>query len=578
MKRVVLLGTGAILIAGFFGYRYFQANLHVEVPSYQTAQKTIWLEQNWTPAQRDWYHHADQGTLTFGVPYEWLVALERPVVSFTDAGLLTDPAYLDRYGFIPDPASPMPVGFARGGPMPQSDGTPWINPRSLKPQTGVGLTCAACHTGRLTYQGTQMLIDGGPALTNLGAFRTGLGLSLLFTRYVPFRFDRFADRVLGAGADDNAKHALLARLDTVLGQVSAVHKLDQGVRAQIGNTVFALDQGRPENYAGTSAPVHYPRIWDSSWFDWVQYNASIAQPMVRNAGEALGVSAGVNLVGGKLPLYASTVQVGHIYDMEQLLAGKLPDENSGFNGLKSPKWPEDILPPIDHAMAAKGAVLYEKLCQGCHLAPVSTPAFWASPKWLAPNAAGERYLQVEAVPIAHIGTDAAQATDMANRKVTTPASFNLGTDSFGPALGKIVENTVNFYYNAQNTPAADRTRMNGNRDNGIQALLAYKVRPLDGIWATPPYLHNGSVPTLYDLLSPVSERPAHVMLGNREYDPVHVGYRTDPLDGGFDLDVSLRGNTNTGHEFTDDTGRPGIIGPGLKPEERLALVEFLKTL
>ncbi len=64
---------------------------------------------------------------------------------------------------------------------------------------------------------------------------------------------------------------------------------------RIGNQVFSIDLKKPENYAGSSAPVHYPRIWNTPWFDWVQYNGSIMQPMVRNAGESLGVSAELNL-------------------------------------------------------------------------------------------------------------------------------------------------------------------------------------------------------------------------------------------------------------------------------------------
>jgi hypothetical protein len=117
--------------------------------------------------------------------------------------------------------------------------------------------------------------------------------------------------------------------------------------------------------------------------------------------------------------------------------------------------------------------------------------------------------------------------------------------------------------------------MNGYRKNGIDHPLGYKARPLNGIWATPPYLHNGSVPNLYALLSPVSERPTKFYLGNREYDPVKVGYGTDKLDNGFELDTTLRGNTNTGHEFNN--GKDGVIGRLLTPQERRALVEFLKT-
>ncbi len=68
--------------------------------------------------------------------------------------------------------------------------------------------------------------------------------------------------------------------------------------------------------------------------------------------------------------------------------------------------------------------------------------------------------------------------------------------------------------------------MNGQRPNGIRQL-AYKVRPLDGIWATLPYLHNGSVPTVCDLLSPVAERPKTFYTGGRESDPVKLGLKTD---------------------------------------------------
>jgi mono/diheme cytochrome c family protein len=593
MKRILLLGLVIVVAAGGYGYWYFQKNLQVELPEYASATKTMWLEQNWTEAQRDWYHHADQGTQTFGVPYEWFVALAQPVVAW-NPGLLTDPAYMDRFGFIPAQAGALPVGFGQGGVMLHQDGSPWLNPQTKKPMKRVGLTCAACHTGRFTYQGKEVLVDGGPALTNLGAFRMALGLSVAFTNYWPPRRDAFVDRVLGPGASPAAKDALKAELANVWGEFQAVGKLDAGVAAttvtegfarldalnRIGNTVFALDQGLLQNYVGYSAPVHYPRIWDASWFDWVQYNASIQQPMVRNAGEALGVSAGVNLVGGKLPLFSSTVQVPTITAMEELLAGKQPDENSGFNGLKAPKWPADVLPPIDTKRAADGEKLYGQLCAGCHLPAVSTPAFWASDKWLPSNPAGERYLHVEPVSAAHIGTDPAQAADMAARKVTVLPGLGLDTDKFGFALGELVGKTVNTWYDSQTppTPQADRDRMNGNRPNGIQAPIAYKVRPLDGIWATPPYLHNGSVPTLYDLLSPVNERPASFTLGNREYDPVHVGYRTDAIEGGFVMDTSVRGNWNKGHEFANAPGQPGVIGRLLTPDERLALVEYLKTL
>ena len=116
--------------------------------------------------------------------------------------------------------------------------------------------------------------------------------------------------------------------------------------------------------------------------------------------------------------------------------------------------------------------------------------------------------------------------------------------------------------------------------NKFQDDMAYKVRPLNGVWATPPYLHNGSVPTVYDLLSPVDERPKHFYLGNREYDPVKLGYKSDELTNGFLFDTSIRGNANTGHEFANKPqGTKGVIGKRkLEPDERKAIIEFLKTL
>jgi mono/diheme cytochrome c family protein len=174
---------------------------------------------------------------------------------------------------------------------------------------------------------------------------------------------------------------------------------------RIGNQVFSVDLNIQQNYVPNSAPVHFPRIWNAPWFDWVQYNAAIEQPMVRNAGEALGVSAMLNLTDPGKGLFSSGVQVKALVEMEKLLAGDQPSVEKGFSGLKSPKWPKDILPPIDQALATKGAQLYATRCQGCHLPPVNSKAFFESNAWLPPNEAGERYLHVEPINITHIGTD-----------------------------------------------------------------------------------------------------------------------------------------------------------------------------
>ncbi|WOH75412.1 di-heme-cytochrome C peroxidase [Bradyrhizobium sp. NDS-1] len=145
--------------------------------------------------------------------------------------------------------------------------------------------------------------------------------------------------------------------------------------------------------------------------------------------------------------------------------------------------------------------------------------------------------------------------------------------------------------NCQNQRVYVGARANHNgKDEDVLALEPqYRARPLDGVWATAPYLHNGSVPTLRDMLLPQKERPMSFCVGSREFDPVNVGLVTktqasDACAAGLtEFSVSLLGNGNRGHSFegkeTDLTKLPpGVIGPELTDAERRALVEYLKTL
>lgn len=93
----------------------------------------------------------------------------------------------------------------------------------------------------------------------------------------------------------------------------------------------------------------------------------------------------------------------------------------------------------------------------------------------------------------------------------------------------------------------------------------YVAAPLDGIWARAPYLHNGSVPTLQDLLSPPEKRPKIFLKGCSNFDFAKIGRSCDQ---GFEFDTSLRGNRNTGH----------VYGTDLTAPEQAALIEYLKTL
>src|SRR4051795_1200844 len=69
------------------------------------------------------------------------------------------------------------------------------------------------------------------------------------------------------------------------------------------------------------------------------------------------------------------------------------------------------------------------------------------------------------------------------------------------------------------------------REPNFRCSASHRARPLNGVWATAPYLHNGSVPSLYWMLKPQSERPRSFCQGARDFDPEQVGFRVDPGGG-----------------------------------------------
>jgi hypothetical protein len=104
-------------------------------------------------------------------------------------------------------------------------------------------------------------------------------------------------------------------------------------------------------------------------------------------------------------------------------------------------------------------------------------------------------------------------------------------------------------------------------------LDGYLAVPLDGLWLRGPYLHNGSVPDVETLLEPVSGRPKKFYRGYDLVDRQHLGFVTHgaAAETRFPYDTSLPGNSNAGHEGP-------AYGTDLGPDEKRALVEFLKTL
>jgi mono/diheme cytochrome c family protein len=201
--------------------------------------------------------------------------------------------------------------------------------------------------------------------------------------------------------------------------------------------------------------------------------------------------------------------------------------------LEPPKYPF----PIDAAKAAKGHAVFRANCQRCHGT--------YGPNWTYPN---------KVVPIDEIGTD--------RRRF----------DGLSEAFGRL--------YN-QSWFAKERTGWLGDDYAGI-ANPGYQAPPLDGIWATAPYLHNGSVPTVYHLLNSAA-RPRLFTRSYRTdadaYDPVRLGWKVRELSQPPDeklpaverrkvYDTTQPGRGNAGHTY----------GDRLTEEERLAVIEYLKTL
>ena len=561
--------------------------LRVDVPAYQAPGEIVYLEQGWTADERQQFYHTAQGTRL--LPYEWFMALEQPCLRLSSCGPFAAKTYLGRFGFLESPPDPklnpdgLPIGFAR-----QQN---FYDPIVKQTYPVVGLTCAACHTGELHHGKYAVRIEGGPAMIELSQFQKALGIALMLTRRFPFRFDRFADKVLGPGASEENKQALSVRLDrsleTALAELKATDQAKIYVNpagfvrtdalTRIGNQVFAVNMKNDANYAPANAPVRYPQIWDASWFTWVQYNSSIADPLVRNVGEALGVRAVAKLYGDDAAEYENSVEVASLKKLEDLLAGTAP-----YQGLRSPKWPA-VFPPLDTGKAARGAELYKQRCQGCHLPPVEElrkDLASEKPRYWVENGQKRRFLRVTDVPVDRIGTDPHEAMDFINRKADT-GDLRLGTVTAAVGLDTVTNAIVNGFFKKMQFTPEQQIEWRGYREPGADPVRAepiYKARPLNGIWAVAPYLHNGSVPNLYLLLSPQAERPKQFWLGRKQFDSVNVGYSTEKLDRGYLYDVSREGSSNAGHEFKDGPRGKGVIGPALSPDDRWAIIEYLKSI
>jgi mono/diheme cytochrome c family protein len=567
--------------------------LNPKLPDYVPVDQVHYQDQ-WTTADRQVYYFTPQGTQVKGLRYDWFTALELP---FSEQRF-AEPAYLARFGFLVDPrqqATPqnpgnLPAGFAR-------------HKNAGSNAEFLDITCAACHTGELRFNGQALRIDGGAAQHVLpssvptlrgGSFGQALVASLTATYYNPLKFRRFAHNVLGDQYDaqyDQLRQDFKKSLDTFLKVAwndthRGLYPTEEGpgrtdAFGRIANASFG-DAISPDNYRIANAPVDYPQLWDMWTFDWVQWNGSAQQPMARNIGEALGVGATLDFFDSAgQPLkgearYPSSVRVRDLNLIEETL-----------QRLKPPTWPEALFGAVDKPLAARGRALFTENCAGCHVPSVTLVN-------------GRPVQQLKMLPVDYIGTDPGTASNIANQRYdlsalqwdpaelaqlnvelhpTPTEPLDLRSLSVAKGLAYVTAFVEEHAYRAAGITPAERPRLDGyGLPIGVRELWAYKARPLAGVWATPPFLHNGSVPTLYQLLSPQYERSRTFYKGTFDYDPRHLGYRTEAFKNAFLFDTNITGNHNSGHEFRAGKRGNGVIGRGLEPEERWALLEYLKVL
>lgn len=530
----------------------------------------VYLDQNWTAADREFFYFTDQGSRL--VPYDLFLHLEQA----DSEALLRSPENILRLGFIPgnvSAANPdgLPIGFARN-------------------ENHLGLTCAACHTQQLKYENKIVRIDGGQGMGNLPMLIKALATSMSATLKDERKFKRLQDRISGAIGEKELEKHLSQELDLINDLMRRNHhdvpygfsRLD--AFGAILNKALHLT-GVKDNFVEPNAPASNPYIWDTPQHDYVEWNGSQSNTNVgalaRNVGEVIGVFGHVEteprqwlgLVDGG---YESSVQTANLRALEKTVAR-----------LYSPPWP-DFFPAIDGEKAGLGQTLYQEHCGQCHLDINRTD----------PN----RSIQVRMSTIKKIGTDPLMASNaIMARGMSGIYEGRKRYYAFGDEIGKeapaiailnnimvgILRNNPLQVYLAKSDARAlghgdeihppkyvDGKIVPHGEEVSEENLLAYKARPLNGIWATAPFLHNGSVANLYDLLLPAEERAKSFFISTLEYDVIKLGYKSEASETGFKFDTTLPGNSNAGHEY----GKGDYGAEAFEAHEIEALIEYIKTL
>ncbi|MDO3388297.1 di-heme-cytochrome C peroxidase [Gilvimarinus sp. SDUM040013] len=593
---------------------------HLNNPSSETTvngndrdyiQTLFYAEQNWSEADRLWFYNTSQGSNL--IPLEFFLHLE----TAHNTELFRAARNMGRYRYLPQNVSQQnPYGLPLG----------WVA-NTHEGETYVGLTCAACHTAQVNWQGRSIRIDGGPAMADMDKMLGELEQAIAATLTQTDKWQRFSTAL---AAIPQAK--LRAQVELVYRELAAYNARNRSINkgtevaygyarldafGRIYNRILSHLTPNANNANSPNAPVSYPFLWDTPQHDFVQWNGvgdnSGHGALGRNTGEVLGVFASFNLrTHNQAAGYPSSIDVANLIALEKHL-----------EKLWSPSWESlaqrELLPPINRELAAAGQTLFHQYqCHTCH-----QPIQRQNP---------QRRILAQMSSMQRIGTDPQMAENAFNYSGLSGYFEGQYIDDAAPengqfkavaqgllALRKASSGAIRYALAGQSSrenSAADAGKVQNStkyldltttNKASPRALLAYKARPLNGIWATAPYLHNGSVPTLYDLLLPACDRPSpHLQcrpnrfsVGSFELDTTLVGFIKHEATTSQELfifNTQLPGNSNRGHEYaagvtpvivttnsgeikyTDEGEMLTRTLPALDHEQRLALVEYLKTL
>ncbi|MEI6543269.1 MAG: di-heme-cytochrome C peroxidase [Methylococcales bacterium] len=555
---------------------------------------------NWTATTQEKFYTQDQGSRI--MPLKWISALKQA----NGLPFLADS--LGRYGYLPNPKNTetnLPVGFT----VAEENG-----------EKIIGMNCSACHSRQIEVSGVSYRIDGGPAITDMQSFLSDLHKAVNTILNNTAAFTEFSHTVLGTTTSKQDEEKLHTAVATWFEPYNAIiqgslptespwgpSRLD--AVSMIFNRVTGLDIGTApnhiilENIKRADVPARYPFIWNAPIQDTTQWpgfapNGNRLFGLSRNLGEVFGVFADFHPKK----------------DASRLLKVNYVDHNSanfhGLNKLESlikkigpPKWPWKL----DAALVAAGEKVFNKKdpaeenesCADCHGIKEGKTRSLTHKTW--------------ATPLIDVGTDSREVnllgsqikTGVLEGAVIFPTKPPLkAVDSAFSVLGTVVTGSIFQHYLPVELDAKQQKDLNkldqlkakfatevekledlgdlGSLDDLKETFeikkptatpsFPYESRVLQGIWATAPYLHNGSVSSLTELLTPSAKRASAFKVGPA-YDIETVGLATEQTKFNFTLkttDCSDRnsGNSHCGHDY----------GTSFTPQEKKALLEYLKQL